>query len=65
MEKEKDQLNTFNELWEIPNSVNNISTKQIILYFNFLPESQGGNPILKKSVAKMIELKNTFELCNI
>ena len=65
MEKEKDQLNAFNELWEIPNSVNNISTKQIILYFNYLLESQGGNPILKKSVAKMIDLKNTFELCNI
>ena len=68
---EKDQLNTIHELTEISESVNNISAKQIILggdfdlYFYSLLKSQGGNPILKKSIAKMIELQNTFELCYI
>ena len=67
--KEKDQLNTIDELSEMFKSVNNISAKQIILggvfhrYFDSLLESQGANPIL--SIAKMIELKNNFELCNI
>ena len=51
---EKDQLNTINELSEMLKSANNITAKQIILggdfnlYFNFLPESQGGNLALKK-----------------
>ena len=52
-------------------SVNNISAKQIILgvdfnlYFNSLLKNKGGNPILKIiCITKMIELKNTFELCN-
>ena len=65
---EEDQLNTFNELGEMLKSVNNISTEQIILgddfnfYFDSLLENQGGNPILKISIAKLIALKNTFEL---
>ena len=52
---EKAQLNTINELREMLKCVNNISAKQIILagdfhlYFDSLPEKQGGNPILKKS----------------
>ena len=69
--KEKDQLNAIDALSEILKSVNNISAEQIILggifhrYFDSLLENQGGNPILKKAIAKMIELKNTFELCDI
>ena len=65
---EEDQLNSFNELSEMLKSVNNISAEQIILggdfnlYFDSLLENQGGNPIFKKSIAKMIALKNTFEL---
>ena len=64
---EKDQLNTINELKEMLKSVSNISAKQIILggdfnlYFDSLIESQGR---LKKPIAKMIELKNTFKLCD-
>ena len=65
---EKDQLNTINELKEMLKSVSNISAKQIILggdfnlYFDSLIESQGR---LKKPIAKMIELKNTFKLCEL
>ena len=62
--KEKDQLNTIDELSEMFKSVNNISAKQIILggvfhrYFDSLLESQGANPILEKNLLpKWLSLK--------
>ena len=36
------------------------------LFFNSKLEAQGGNPILKKkSLAKLIEFKETYDLCDI
>ena len=70
--RKKNQLNTINEFRGMLKSVKNIITKQIILgmdfnlYFDSLLESQGRNPILKNIyITKMIELKNTLEICNI
>ena len=54
------------------NNVINISTKQIIrggdlnFYFKSLLEAKGGNPVFKrKSVLPTIEIKETFNLCDI
>ena len=54
------------------NSIPNIINKNVILggdfnlFFNTSLETQGGNPILKKkSLAKLIEIKETLDLCDI
>ena len=54
------------------NSIPNISNKNVILggnfnlFFNTSLETQGGNLILnKKSLAKLIEIKETLDLCDI
>ena len=71
---ERNQLNTIDELREMLKSVNNINAKQIILskdfnlysvYFDSFLGNEDKNPILKKNIAKMIELNNTFELSDI
>ena len=68
---EKDQLTTTDELSEMLKNVNNISAKQIILggilIFTLTLYQKAKMETLylkKKSSAKMIKLKNTFELCN-
>ena len=53
-------------------NINDIETKNIILggdfnvFFNLSLEASGGNPVLKKkSIAKLIQLKEKFSLCDI
>ena len=69
---EKEQLDTLTKLSEMLNSILNIVNKNVILggdfnlFFNTSLETQGGNPILKKkSLAKLIEIKETLDLCDI
>ena len=54
------------------NSIRNIVNKNVIfggdfnLFFNIFLKTEGGNPILKKkSLAKLIEIKEILDLCNI
>ena len=56
----------------MPNSIPNIINKNVILggdfnlFFNTSLETQGRNPILKKkSLEKLIEIKETCDVCNI
>ena len=69
---EADQVRVLNELDTMINSMNNTQNAQIILGgdFNFIfssnLEADGGNPKLKKkTLAKFIEIKNKFDLCDI
>ena len=69
---EKEQLDTLTKLSEMLNSIPNIVNKNVILggdfnlFFNTSLETQGGNPILKKkSLPKLIEIKETLDLCDI
>ena len=69
---EKEQLDTLTKLSEILSSIPNIVNKNFILggdfnlFFNTSLETQCGNPILKKkSLAKLIEIKETLDLCDI
>ena len=56
----------------MPQNVDDIGTKSILiggdlnLHFNQKLEAKGGKPTLKKkSIGKMIELIENFELCDI
>ena len=56
----------------MPQNVDDIGTKRILiggdfnLHFNQKLEAKGGKPTLKKkSIGKMIELIESFELCDI
>ena len=69
---ESEQLKVLNDLSELMKKVNITHGKQIVLAgdFNLLfdsnLEAKGGKPILKeKSVARMIELKKEYDLCEI
>ena len=69
---ENDQLQTLSDLNDILGNINDIETKNIILggdfnvFFNLSLEANGGNPVLKKkSIAKLIQLKEKFSLCDI
>ena len=69
---ETDQVSVLNELDRMISSLNNTPNAQIILGgdFNFTfcsnLEASGGNPKMKKkSLAKFIEMKNKFDLCDI
>ena len=69
---EKEQLDTLTKLSEMLSSIPNIVNKNVIsgsdfsLFFNTSLETQCGNPILKKeSLAKLIAIKETLDLCDI
>ena len=69
---ESQQLLTLTELHKILQNVDDIGNKNIIIgedfnfHFNSKLEAKGGKPTLKKiSVWKMIELIESFELCDI
>ena len=69
---ENDQLQTVPDLNYILGNINDIETKNIILggdfnvFLNLSLEASGGNPVLKKkSIAKLIQLKEKFSLCDI
>ena len=69
---ESQQLLTLTELHKILQNVDDIGNKNIIIggdfnfYFNSKLEAKGGKPTLKKkSIGKMIELIESFELCDI
>ena len=69
---EKGQLHTLTKLSEMLNSIPEIINMNVILagdfnvFFHTLLEIQGGNRILKKkSLTKIIEIKETLDLCNI
>ena len=63
---------TLTKLSQMLNSVANITNKNVILggdfnlFFNTALETQGENPILKKkSLGKLIVVKETLDLCDI
>ena len=69
---EKEQLDTLTKLSQMLNSIPNIINKNVILggdfnlFFNTSLETQGRNPVLKKkSLAKLIEIKERLDLCDI
>ena len=69
---EPEQLNILESLSEILKDFQDLSEKNIIfagdfnLFFDQKLESAGGNPILKKlAVSKLIELKESLNLCDI
>ena len=69
---ESQQLLTLTELHKILQNVDDIGNKNIItggdfnFHFNSKLEAKGGKPTLKKkSIGKMIELMESFELCDI
>ena len=69
---ESQQLLTLTELHKILQNVDDIGDKNIIIggdftfHFNSKLEAKGGKPTLKKkSIGKMIELIESFELCGI
>ena len=69
---EAQQLLTLTELHKILQNVNDIGNKNIIIggdfnfHFNSKLEARGRKPTLKKkSIRKIIELIESFELCNI
>ena len=69
---ESEQLKVLNDLSEVTKKVNVTHEKQIVLTGNFSLffdsnlEAKGGKQILKeKSVARMIELKEEYDLCDI
>ena len=69
---ESEQLSTLTQLNDMLTNVNNINNKNIILggdfnmHFDSKLEAKGGKPVLKKqSIAKMVELLENFDLCDI
>ena len=69
---ESEQLETLLDLVSIIDKVKDIQSKNIVLggdfnvMFNISLESLGGNPCLKKkSIAKLIQIKEKFDLCDI
>ena len=69
---EKELLDTLTKLSEMLGSIPNIVNKNVIFggdfsfFFNTSLETQCGNPILKQeSLAKLIEIKETLDLCDI
>ena len=69
---ENEQINLLSSLSKLLEDFDISLTKQLVmardfnLFFNSKLEAQGGNPtIKKKSLAKLIELKETYGLCDI
>ena len=69
---ESEQLETLSDLVSIIDKVKDIQSKNIVLggdfnvIFDISLESFGGIPCLKKkSIAKLIQIKEKFELCDI
>ena len=69
---EKEQLDTLTKLSEMLNSIPNTINKNEILgsdfnlFFDTFLETQSRNLILKKkSLAKLIEIKGTLDICDI
>ena len=69
---EQEQLKTIEELKHMLNKINPNHDKNMILggdfnfFFNKNLESNGGKPVFKrKSVGRFLELKETFDLCDI
>ena len=69
---ESEQLETLLDLASIIDKVKDIQSKNIVLggdfnvIFDISLESLGGNPCLKKkSIAKLIQIKEKFDLCDI
>ena len=69
---ENEEIDVFSSLFELLEEFYISLTKQLVmagdfnLVFNSRLEAQGGNPTLKKkSLAKLIEFKETYDLCDI
>ena len=69
---ENEQIDVLSSLFEILEEFDISSTKQLVmardfnLFFNSKLNVQGGNPTLKnKSLAKLIEFKETYDLCDM
>ena len=69
---ESEQILTLTELNDVIMNIKNVKNKNIILggdfnlHFDSKLEAKGGKPVLKKkSIAKMIELLENFDLCDI
>ena len=69
---ENEQIDVLSTFFELLEEFDISPTKQLVmaedfnLFFNSKLEAQGGNPTLKKkSLAKLIEFKETYDLCNI
>ena len=69
---ENEQIDGLSSLFEILQGSDIGLTKQLVmvgdfnLFFHSKLEAQGRNPTLrKKSLAKLTEFKNTFDLCDI
>ena len=69
---ENEQIDVLSSLFELLEKFHISPTKQLVMAgdFNLLFNSkflaQGGNPTLKKKfLAKLIEFKETYDLCNI
>ena len=69
---ENEQIGVFSSLCKLLEEFDTSLTKQLVmagdfnLFFNSELEAQGGNPTLKKkSLAKLNEFKETYDLCDI
>ena len=69
---ENEQFDVLSSLFKLLEEFDISPTKQLVMawdfnfFFNSKLEAQGGNPTLKKkSLAKLIEFKETYDLCNI
>ena len=70
--KECEQLNVLTTLCNFLSNITDLHCKNIVfgrdfnVFFDTNYEAQGGNPTLKKkSVAKLIHIKESLELCDI
>ena len=67
----RERLKVLNDLSELMKKVNRTHGKQIVLagdfdlFFDSKLEVNGGKPIVKKSVTRMEELKEEYDLCDI
>ena len=69
---ENEQLSTIADLSNMLEKIDDINNKSIVfgrdfhLLFEVKLEAQGGNPAMKKkSLAKLIQIKENFDLCDI
>ena len=69
---ENEQIDVLSSLFELLEEFDISPTKQLVMagvfnsFFNSKLEAQGRNPTLKKkSLAKPIEFKETYDLCDI
>ena len=69
---ENEQLSTLSDLSNMLEKISDINNKSYVfggdlnLFFESKLEAQGGNPVMrKKSLAKPIQIKEKFDLCDI